>query len=124
MTLDLAPIEARAAAASPGPWREGIDGNVRVYGPDARGVHSGLIASFIRRADVKFITHARQDVSALIAEITRLREENARKDAALREAARFLDYFANERTTFVGPGTPKSCLAQITAVLGDGKESE
>ena len=39
---------------------------------------------------------------------------------ALREARRFMDYFANERTTFDGPGTPKTCLAQIDAAL-EGK---
>ena len=36
---------------------------------------------------------------------------------ALREAERFIDYFAEDRTSFVGPGTPKSCLAQIRAAL-------
>lgn len=29
---------------TPGPWREGIDGNNRVYGPDGCAEHSGLIA--------------------------------------------------------------------------------
>ena len=36
---------------------------------------------------------------------------------ALKEAERFLDYFAEGRTSFVGAGTPKSCLAQIRAAL-------
>lgn len=29
---------------TPGPWSEGRDGNMRVYGPDDQGEHSGLIA--------------------------------------------------------------------------------
>ena len=42
--------------------------------------------------------------------------------AALVEARRFIEYFAGETDgMFVGPGTPKSCLAQIDAALaGDG----
>ena len=38
---------------------------------------------------------------------------------ALREAERFMAYFANETDGhFSGPGTPTTCLAQIRAVLG------
>ena len=37
--------------------------------------------------------------------------------AALREAARFLDYLANDRTLFVGPGTPKTALAKVQAAI-------
>jgi hypothetical protein len=37
---------------------------------------------------------------------------------ALTEAERFMSYFAGEtRGSFVGPGTPKSCLKQIRAAL-------
>lgn len=37
----------------------------------------------------------------------------------LREAERFMSYFANETGGhFSGPGTPTTCLAQIRAVLG------
>jgi hypothetical protein len=42
--------------------------------------------------------------------------------SALREAERFLDYFAEGRTAFVGPGTPKSCLAQVRAALAKAEE--
>lgn len=38
--------------------------------------------------------------------------------AALVEAERFMAYFAGETDTFVGPGTPKTCLAEIRAALG------
>lgn len=37
-------------------------------------------------------------------------------DDALAEAERFMAYFAGETDTFVGPGTPKTCLEQIRAV--------
>jgi hypothetical protein len=37
---------------------------------------------------------------------------------ALRESERFMEYFAGETGgSFVGPGTPQSCLAQIRAAL-------
>lgn len=44
--------------------------------------------------------------------------------AALAEAVRFLDYFANGRTGFVGGGTPLSCLEQARAALAaaDGRD--
>lgn len=39
---------------------------------------------------------------------------------ALKEAERFMSYFANETDGhFSGPGTPTSCLAQIRSALGD-----
>ncbi|HRH14636.1 MAG TPA: hypothetical protein PK225_09780 [Azonexus sp.] len=39
-------------------------------------------------------------------------------DDALREAERFMAYFAGETgNTFYGPGTPQSCLATIRAAL-------
>ncbi len=37
-------IQALLNGATPGGWREGQDGNNRVYGPDGAGEHSGLIA--------------------------------------------------------------------------------
>lgn len=37
--------------------------------------------------------------------------------AALIEAERFLDYFANGRTSFVGGGTPLAALEMIGTVL-------
>lgn len=44
-------------------------------------------------------------------------EKLAKQEAALREAERFMDYFANDRTMFVGPGTPQSCLKMIRDAL-------
>lgn len=37
--------------------------------------------------------------------------------AALAEAERFLDYFANGHISFVGSGTPKAALATVRAAL-------
>lgn len=43
---------------------------------------------------------------------------NKQMRAALEEAERFMAYFAGETGgSFVGPGTPQSCLAQIRAAL-------
>jgi len=44
---------------TPGPWREGEEGNMRVYGPDGMGEHSGLIAHvFKSRANAHLIAAA------------------------------------------------------------------
>lgn len=83
MTLDLAKLRAETLAlidgTTPGPWREGQDGNTRVYGPDGMGDHSGLVASFCRRADTRLVTAAptlAADTLRLLDEIERLRAEN------------------------------------------------
>jgi len=83
--LDLDAIEARAKAATPGPWE--YDGcSVTDWGvtashtitmewmPNGRGDGTNERES----PDGQFIAHAREDVPALIAELRRLREENAR----------------------------------------------
>jgi hypothetical protein len=42
-----------------GPWREGVDGNNRVYGPDAMGEATGLIAVVYKgRGNIKLIAAA------------------------------------------------------------------
>jgi hypothetical protein len=44
---------------TPGPWRDGQDGNMRVYGPDGMGEHSGLIAVVYKgRANAQLIAAA------------------------------------------------------------------
>ena len=80
MTLDLAKLRAETLAlidgTTPGPWREGQDGNTRVYGPDGMGALSGLVASFCRRADARLIAAAptlAADTLRLLDEIERLR---------------------------------------------------
>ena len=47
-----------AEAATPGPWKKGISGNSRVYGPDNAGGYSGLVAHFARWQDRDFIAAA------------------------------------------------------------------
>lgn len=47
----------------------------------------------------------------------RLMASSKKMYAALQEAERFLDYFANERTSFAGGGTPLSALAKVRAAL-------
>lgn len=53
-----------------------------------------------------------------VGEVRTLIDGSFRQRAALKEAARFMDYFANGRTEFAGPGTPNSCLAHIEWALG------
>ena len=46
-------------------------------------------------------------------------EERTKLREALAEAERFMAYFAGEtESTFVGPGTPSTCLLTIRAALG------
>jgi hypothetical protein len=65
--LDLEPIRAREAAATPGPWTEGT-------------------LSFrewrMSRNNIVFAARARTDIPALLAEVERLREENEELRAA------------------------------------------
>jgi hypothetical protein len=86
--LDLDAIEARAVAASVGPWTHEIDGHHFpvpsgiVYDADTTFVanmeHYATDASDTRElriADGVFIAEARSDVPALVAEVRRLRIE-------------------------------------------------
>lgn len=43
---------------------------------------------------------------------------------ALKEAERFMDYFANDMTRFVGPGTPTTCLEQIRSAIAAATRRE
>ncbi len=88
MTPDeLAAIEARANAATPGPWTEHADGSLP---PDPRKIryvrapNGAAIASFLRTQGLDphealmngvFIAAARTDVPALVAEVRRLRDQ-------------------------------------------------
>lgn len=77
--LDLDAIEARANAATEGPWMrtyphviEGFEGNqYSVVVDDDPDETPGVI----RPEDSAFIAHAREDVPALLAEVRRLRDE-------------------------------------------------
>lgn len=71
---DLAAIEQRAAAATPGPWKSYIEGREPMSGSDfimTGGEDIYLTGATV--ADQDFIAHARQDIPRLIAEIERLK---------------------------------------------------
>lgn len=80
----LAEIEARAEAATPGPWewdRQWIeDEDEAIYVPQGATLGPTLIQLGDtyegHRYDCAFIAHARQDIPALIAEVRRLQAEN------------------------------------------------
>lgn len=92
--LDLDAIEARASAASSGPWHtedDGDDGPGGVFGPSREFVaetytgesSGGIVAEAItggpqqQRANATFVAHTRTDVPALLAEVRRLRGQLA-----------------------------------------------
>jgi hypothetical protein len=94
--LDLDAIEARANAATPGPWEAsrqiGKKGHcyvAQVFGPDALGGLSLAQMDVLPNAtaDAAFIAHARSDVPALVAEVRRLRKVT---DAQAHELDRFI----------------------------------
>lgn len=109
--FDLEAIEARAHAATPGPWSETDDtGTVivcdctespTVFAPDADpAVYGGN-----DRSDFRFIAHARCDIPALLTEVRRLQTENrlleadrdnlrVRVDGLLRDLDRDAEYWA------------------------------
>lgn len=85
--VDLEAIEARANAASPGPWENEKDN--RVIRWDEIGPHRGEVILETKHfpastgRDCEFIAHARQDIPALIAEVRRLRSSNEGLRSAL-----------------------------------------
>ena len=95
--LDIDASEARAKAATPGPWGAEdpedygcgrpctVDGchdshprgvKVQLDGPELEEDACGPTPIFSREEDAKFIAHAREDNPALIAELRKLREES------------------------------------------------
>ena len=85
MTLDLDPIRARLAAATPGPWHawdRGIGSEVHVGAEcvsettqyeRCRDLNDGFRETFAE-ADAALIANAPADLAALLAEVERLRE--------------------------------------------------
>ena len=71
--MDLQAIEARLAAATPGPWsRSGYDVGQVVYGPGGQPDLIGPISTNSDIEDAEFIAHAPKDIRALLAEVGRL----------------------------------------------------
>ena len=102
-------------AYTPGPWvlSAGWEPNPHavvdtqcVYGP----ARIGVVAHVVMAAQDGGHREERKANARLIA-------AGPEMHVALKEAERFLDYFANERTSFVGIGTPKSALAKVRAAL-------
>lgn len=91
--LELAEIEARAAAATPGRWYYTTDGDYDEWADaslewisqlwstdDPEGLPGKAIASFEEEAtseDAEFLAHARADIPALVAEVRRLQGAEA-----------------------------------------------
>ena len=98
MALDLDAIEARANAATDGPWRHG---NWSDHLGDRRVISGGDGCYEVERLDImrahdaEFIAHARGDVPDLVAKVRRLTEEAATQrewfEAADAAAERRLD---------------------------------
>ena len=88
---ELAAIQARADAASDGPWRSMVEGRDHtsgdsfiMIGEGARRSDDMYVLRETRPVDVTdqdFIAHSRQDVPRLLAEIDRLRHEAADRKA-------------------------------------------
>lgn len=79
---ELAAIEAREQAATPGPWwvlEEQDSVSVLIGDQDDRvcELHHGECLPF---ENANFIAHARQDIPRMVAEIRRMREQLQRKE--------------------------------------------
>jgi hypothetical protein len=84
--LDLEPIQARCAAATPGWWK--VSGDTLVANA---GNGPWLSVEGWPRADRAFVEHARDDVPALIAEVEEQRARCARLEAAHAAATARID---------------------------------
>lgn len=63
----LADGRALLGKISKGPWRDGQNGNLRVYGPDNSGDMAGLIAVVYKgRANAEFIVWCRNHLLILL----------------------------------------------------------
>jgi hypothetical protein len=72
---DLEEIKKRCVAATPGPWKSYVEGREEMSGSDfimTEGEDIYLSGATV--ADQDFITHARQDIPNLVAEVERLRK--------------------------------------------------
>lgn len=111
----LAEIEARANAATPGPWTADNEyDEPAVVGPDNRD-----LALFVETdADAAFLANARTDVPALVAEVRRLRAELAKRDEDARIAA------GECRVAIPEPGTDAARLLLRSKALHEALNKE
>lgn len=84
MTIDIDAIEARANAATPGPWHCDSDGNITQTAHVTRDVW--FIPMNVE--DSQFAAAARTDVPALIARVRELEAENSLLQHALKASAK------------------------------------
>lgn len=77
---ELDEIAARAAVATPGPWKASVEGRDHDSGSDFIMTSDGMGGrgediepSGATLADLDFIAHAREDVPRLVLEVLRLR---------------------------------------------------
>jgi hypothetical protein len=111
ITDQLAAIEARAQAATEGPWEFAYYGSGGGL-PEGCEVTNGKGALDLgtSKADAEFIAHARTDVPALLAMV---REQQARLDkAAVLDAA-------EEDRRIRQEGSPRALLAYATVDVDD-----
>ena len=86
----LEQIQARAVAATPGPWDCYGDGAYEVFdaGEYRDGDPGEVVAPVVTKLnDAEFIAHARGDIPALLAEVARLREALTITDEMVERAA-------------------------------------
>jgi hypothetical protein len=93
---ELDAIEARAKAATKGPWTS-VDscylcGGVHVDGSENNPVEHG--GGYATKEDLSFIAHARSDVPALVAEVRRLQALLDSDDQATAVLLRRYDEFS------------------------------
>ena len=84
--LNLDAIEARANAATPGPWgvsdRLSAFGDLTVAAPWRGANGAEIVAKAANGPNTTFIAASRTDVPALVAEVRRLRQEVGIQEAA------------------------------------------
>lgn len=121
MEIDLKAIEARANAATPGPWMpDATYGSITApNGADPRGdaeyYGAQLVAESCAKADQAFIANAREDVPALLSAL-RAAEQRALRWQALCEGR----VLAGVQTLLVAAsGGPWSSDMTIAEVLAD-----
>jgi hypothetical protein len=77
--IDVDAIRQRAENATPGPWRWSDKADALIAeGESFETIFNLRLVTPTSRADAEFIAHAREDIPALLAEVTRLSEENQR----------------------------------------------